>query len=111
MNDPVWLDAALLRDFPMPHLAETCWEALGHKTLVVDTPWPSFIAALNKSDSVTIPVQVNGKRRGEIAVPVGTPEDQVKAAALKLDGVIRTLEGKTPKKVIVVPNRIVNIVA
>jgi leucyl-tRNA synthetase len=95
----------------MPHLAESCWEALGHKTLLVETPWPGFIEALTKSDSVTIAVQVNGKRRAEISVRLNAPEAEVREAALNEPGVVRALEGKTPKKVIVVPNRIVNIVA
>ena len=95
----------------MPHLAETCWESLGRTTLLVDTPWPSFIEALTRADSVTIAVQVNGKRRAELVVAVGAPEAEVKAAALATDGVVRALEGKAPKKVIVVPNRIVNVVA
>jgi leucyl-tRNA synthetase len=94
----------------MPHLAETCWEALGHKTMLVDVAWPEADPALVKQDSVTIAVQVNGKRRGEIDVVAGTDEDAVKQAALAQEGVIRALEGKTPKRVIVVPNRIVNIV-
>jgi leucyl-tRNA synthetase len=94
----------------MPHLAESCWEVLGHKTLLVETPWPGFIAALTRSDSVTIAVQVNGKRRAEISVRLNAPEAEVREAALNEPGVVRALEGKTPKKVIVVPNRIVNIV-
>ncbi|MEI9885696.1 MAG: leucine--tRNA ligase [Rhizomicrobium sp.] len=106
------LEAIVLLIGPMmPHLAETCWEVLGHKTMLVDTPWPAFIEALTRSDNVTIAVQVNGKRRGELTLALGAPEDAVKAAALALDGVVRVLEGKAPKKVIVVPNRIVNIVA
>jgi len=106
------LEAMVLMIGPMmPHLAETCWEELGHKTLLVDTPWPTAIEALTRSDSVTIAVQVNGKRRAELTVAVGAPEDLVRAAALREDNVIRALEGKAPKKVIVVPNRIVNIVA
>jgi leucyl-tRNA synthetase len=94
----------------MPHLAESCWEALGHTTLLVDTPWPTFIEALTKSETVTIAVQVNGKRRAEITVAVNAPEAQVREIAFADDGVVRALEGKTPKKVIVVPNRIVNMV-
>jgi len=106
------LEAIVLLIGPMmPHLAETCWESLGHTTMLVDTPWPGFIAALTKSETVTIGIQVNGKRRGEITVAVNAPEDDVKAEALKQEGVVRSLEGKAPKKVIVVPNRIVNIVA
>ncbi len=95
----------------MPHLAEECWKALGHTELAAQTPWPSFDPALLKSDSVTIAVQVNGKRRGEVTVAAGADNKTVEAAALALDGVIRALDGAAPKKVIVVPNRIVNIVA
>ncbi|MEJ0027551.1 MAG: leucine--tRNA ligase [Rhizomicrobium sp.] len=105
------LEAIVLLIAPMmPHLAETCWEALGHKTLLVDTPWPSFREALTRTDSVTIAVQVNGKRRGEITMPVGASEAELRAAALSEDNTVRALEGKTPKRVIVVPNRIVNVV-
>jgi len=102
---------ALLIGPMMPHLAEACWEALGHARMVVDTPWPGFIEALTKSETVTVGIQINGKRRAEITVAVNAPEADVKAEALKQDAVIRTLNGKAPKKVIVVPNRIVNIVA
>jgi leucyl-tRNA synthetase len=94
----------------MPHLAETCWEALGHKTMLVDVAWPKADPALIRQDSITIAVQVNGKRRGEIDVPMDAPENTVTEAAMAQEGVIRTLEGKTPRRVIVVPNRIVNIV-
>jgi leucyl-tRNA synthetase len=106
------LEAIVLLIGPMmPHLAETCWQTLGHKTLVVETPWPGFVESLTKSDSVTIAVQVNGKRRAEISVSIDAPEASVREAALREEGVLRALDGKAPKKVIVVPNRIVNIVA
>jgi len=95
----------------MPHLAETCWQALGHKTMVVDTPWPKAEPALVKSDTITIAVQVNGKRRGEITIAAEADEASVKEAAMKDEGVLRSLEGKAPKRIIVVPRRIVNIVA
>jgi len=95
----------------MPHLAESCWRALGHTTLVADTSWPKADPALVRSDTVTIAVQVNGKRRGEITVAAGADEASVKDAALKDEGVVRALEGKSPKRIIVVPQRIVNIVA
>ena len=95
----------------MPHLAEACWQALGHKNLVVETPWPKHDPALLKSDTITIAVQVNGKRRGEVTVAAGADNKTVEAAALAEEGVIRALAGSLPKKVIVVPNRIVNIVA
>ncbi|MGZ5935918.1 MAG: leucine--tRNA ligase [Rhizomicrobium sp.] len=106
------LEAIVLMIGPMmPHLAETCWEALGHKTMIVETPWPSFIEELTRSETVTIAVQVNGKRRDEVTVAVNADEETVKQAALARDGVVRALEGKAPKRFIVVPRRIVNIVA
>ena len=95
----------------MPHLAESCWQALGHTKLVAETSWPKYDPALTASDSVTIAIQVNGKRRGEITMAKDCDSKSVEAAALAEEGVIRALEGKAPKKVIVVPNRIVNIVA
>jgi leucyl-tRNA synthetase len=95
----------------MPHLAETCWQALGHTAMIVDTPWPKADPTLVKSDTITIAVQVNGKRRGEITVAAEADEAAVREAAMQDEGVLRSLEGKAPKRVIVVPKRIVNIVA
>jgi len=95
----------------MPHLAEECWKALGHDRLVAETAWPKYDPALTRSDSVVLAVQVNGKRRAEFSIPKGTDAKVVEKTALEQEGVIRALEGKTPKKVIVVPDRIVNIVA
>jgi len=106
------LEALVLLIAPMmPHLAETCWEALGHKAMVVATPWPKFDAELTHAESITIAIQVNGKRRDEVTVAADADEETVRNAALARDGVIRALAGKAPKKVIVVPNRIVNVVA
>jgi leucyl-tRNA synthetase len=106
------LEAIVLLCAPMmPHLAEECWKELGHDRLVAETAWPKYDPALTASDSVTMPVQVNGKRRGEVVMPKGADNAAVEAAALALDGVIRALDGASPRKVIVVPNRIVNIVA
>jgi leucyl-tRNA synthetase len=95
----------------MPHLAESCWEALGNKAMIAATDWPAFDPALVKSDTMTIGVQVNGKLRGTLDVSIDIAEDTLKAEALALEGVVRALEGKAPKRVIVVPRRIVNIVA
>jgi leucyl-tRNA synthetase len=95
----------------MPHLAEECWRALGHDTLAAETPWPRHDPALLKSDTVTIAVQVNGKRRGEVVVARDADNKAVEAASLAEDGVQRALAGAKPKKIIVVPGRIVNIVA
>ena len=94
----------------MPHLAETCWEALGKTALVADAPWPEVDPALLVDDMVTLPVQVNGKRRGEISVPKGTPAAEVERLVLSLDEIVRILDGQTPKKVVIVPDRIVNVV-
>jgi leucyl-tRNA synthetase len=106
------LETIVLLSAPMmPHLAESCWLALGHTKLVAETAWPKHDLALTASDTVTLPVQVNGKRRGEISIAKDTDSKAIEAAALALDGVIRALEGAVPKKIIVVPNRIVNIVA
>jgi leucyl-tRNA synthetase len=106
------LEAIVLLSAPMmPHLAESCWQALGHTKLVAEMPWPKYDPHMTASDSVTIAIQVNGKRRGEISMAKNADSKTVEAAALAEDGVIRALDGKAPKKVIVVPNRIVNIVA
>lgn len=94
----------------MPHLAETCWQAAGGKGLVCDAAWPQFDPSLLVRDSITLPVQVNGKRRGEISVPVDAPQSLVEKRALELENVGKILNGKAPRKLIVVPNRIVNVV-
>jgi leucyl-tRNA synthetase len=94
----------------MPHLAESCWEALGHKPFLAQAPWPEADPALVAADSVIIAVQVGGKLRGTITVPPDCDKAEVEKCALALETVRRALDGKTPKKVIVVPGRIVNIV-
>jgi leucyl-tRNA synthetase len=94
----------------MPHLAEESWKILGHKLAIVESNWPVVEAQLVAVDEVTIAVQINGKRRDEMTVGKGLDRAVVEAKALSLDSVIRQLEGKTIKKVIVVPDRIVNIV-
>ncbi len=94
----------------MPHLAEQSWQRLGHQGLVVEAAWPTAEAALLVDDTVTIAVQVNGKRRDEITMPKTATKEQAEAAALALDSVVRALAGATPKKVIVVPGKIVNVV-
>ena len=106
------LEAIVLLISPMmPHLAETCWAHLGHTTLVTNARWPSALKKLLVSDTITIAVQVNGKLRGEITVPAGSDEETLKQAALALDSVKRQLDGKPPRRIIVVPGRIVNVVA
>ncbi|HVW75816.1 MAG TPA: class I tRNA ligase family protein, partial [Rhizomicrobium sp.] len=105
------IEALVLLCAPMmPHLAEQCWKELGHDRLVAETPWPKYDPDLVKSDQVMMAVQVNGKRRAEFGIAKDTDSKIVEKVALEQEAVIRALEGKTPKKIIVVPNRIVNIV-
>ena len=94
----------------MPHLAEECWARLGYNTLVANEPWPTPEPGLLVDDQVTIAVQVNGKRRDELKISRSASNEEVEAAALKLEPVLRALEGRPVKKVIVVPQRIVNVV-
>jgi leucyl-tRNA synthetase len=95
----------------MPHLAEECWAALGHKTLVASEPWPRLEADLLVETTITLPVQINGKKRGDVTVARNAANAEIETAVLALDAVKRALDGRPPKKVIVVPQRIVNVVA
>ncbi len=94
----------------MPHLAEECWTAIGHSGLVSEARWPQIEAALLVSDSITLPVQVNGKKRGEVTVARDAQNPQIEAAVLSLDAVKQALDGKPVRKIIIVPQRIVNVV-
>ena len=94
----------------MPHLAEACWERLGQPAFVSSAPWPVADSALLVDDEVTMAVQVNGKRRGEITVPKSMEKSDIEATASALPEVVNFIEGKSVKKIIVVPGRIVNIV-
>jgi leucyl-tRNA synthetase len=95
----------------MPHLAEECWAALGHKTLIAEAPWPEVEQSLLVEDTITLPVQVNGRKRADVTVARDAVNAEIERAVLELEAVVRALEGKPPKKVIVVPQRIVNVVA
>jgi leucyl-tRNA synthetase len=95
----------------VPHVAEEAWAAAGHDSLVADAAWPEVDAALLIEDEVTIAIQVNGKLRDTLTLPKGTDRAATEAAALASDKVVRLLDGKPPKKVIVVPDRLVNLVA
>jgi leucyl-tRNA synthetase len=95
----------------MPHLAEECWAALGHTTLVAEAAWPEVEPALLVEDTVTLPVQVNGRKRADVTVARDAGNSEIEAAVLEIEAIRRALAGKPPKKVIVVPQRIVNVVA
>jgi len=94
-----------------PHLAEECWAQLGGEGMVADAPWPNFDKALLVDEQVTLAVQVNGKLRDTLTAPRGLDKAAAEALALASDKVQRQLDGTTPRKVIVVPDRLVNIVA
>ncbi|MEE2879225.1 MAG: leucine--tRNA ligase [Pseudomonadota bacterium] len=95
----------------MPHLAEECWKAIGEDGFISDAAWPKSDPALMEENTVTLPIQVNGKRRGEIAVEKSAAPADIEALALASPDVAGFLDGKVIKKIIVVPGRIVNIVA
>jgi leucyl-tRNA synthetase len=94
----------------MPHLAEECWQVLGQQGLVSEAPWPQIERDLLVKESVTMVVQVNGKKRGDITVASGAENPEIEAAVLSLDAVKSALGGKPARKVIIVPKRIVNVV-
>jgi leucyl-tRNA synthetase len=94
----------------MPHLAEEAWQTLGHEGLVADAPWPRADPALLVEDTITIAVQLNGKIRATLDIARDQPEEEVRAAALALEKIARAVGEKTVRRVIVVPNRIVNVV-
>ncbi|EYS90724.1 leucyl-tRNA synthetase [Bartonella bacilliformis str. Heidi Mejia] len=94
----------------MPHLAEECHAALGGKTLMSECAWPVYDKALIVEDSVTLPVQINGKKRGDVTVPVTADQAEIEQAVLALSFVQAQLAGKSVKKMIIVPKRIVNVV-
>lgn len=105
------LEAAVRLIGPMtPHAGEELWQSLGHTTLLADEAWPVADEALTKDDAVTIAVQVKGKLRGTIDQPAGADRAAVEAAALALPAIARLVEGQEIRKIIVVPDKIVNIV-
>ncbi|MDH5771798.1 MAG: class I tRNA ligase family protein, partial [Rhodospirillaceae bacterium] len=94
----------------MPHLAEELWQTMGHKTMLADEPWPKAIDSLLIDDTVTIAVQVMGKLRATLELPKDCDSKTAEEAALKIENVAAAMNGKPAKKVVVVPNRIINVV-
>ncbi len=94
----------------MPHLAESCWSTLGHVGLVSAAPWPTADRSLVVEDTITLPVQINGRRRAEITVARDATVHEIEKIVLQNDSVLKVLEARPVRKVIVVPSRIVNVV-
>jgi leucyl-tRNA synthetase len=94
----------------MPHIAEELWQRLGHDVLLADMPWPRADPAYLADETVTLAVQVKGKLRGTLNMPVDSDNATVERAALALEGVLRITGGTIPRKVIVIPNKVVNVV-
>ena len=94
-----------------PHVAEACWADLGHSGLVAEAEWPVADPALLVDDTVTVAVQVNGKLRATLSLATNASKEDAETQALAQPGVQSALEGKQVKKIIVVTNKIVNVVA
>ena len=94
----------------MPHLAEEAWQTLGREGLVADAPWPEADSTLLVEDTVTIAVQLNGKMRATMEIARDQPEEEIRTAVLALDKIEQAVTGKDVRRIIVVPNRIVNVV-
>jgi leucyl-tRNA synthetase len=94
----------------VPHVAEEAWAAKGFDGLIANASWPDVDPKLLVEDEVTIAIQINGKLRDTLTVAKAMPREEIEALALASDKVVRALDGKPPKKVIVVPGRLVNLV-
>jgi leucyl-tRNA synthetase len=94
----------------MPHIAEELWQQLGHDVMLTDTAWPTVDKILLIEDNRTIAVQVNGKLRGTIELPKGCKGKEAEDAAMALPRIAEAISGKHIRKVIVVPDRIINVV-
>jgi leucyl-tRNA synthetase len=105
------LEDVVLMLYPIvPHVATALWEALRPGTRLLDPPWPAVDAAALVQDEITLVVQVNGKLRGHVQVPAGASREQVEAFALANESVQKFVNGQKPKKVVVVPGKLVNVV-
>jgi len=106
------LDAMVLMLSPIvPHFSHSMWQELGHENLVIDTPWPEADASALVQDSIELMVQVNGKLRSKIKVAADADKQTIESLAQQDENVKAHTDGKTVRKIIVVPGRLVNIVA
>jgi leucyl-tRNA synthetase len=106
------LEAVVLMLSPIvPHITHTLWQALGHTEAVIDCRWPTVDEAAREQTTVTLVVQVNGKRRGQIEVPVNAAKETIEETALANGNVQKFTSSMTIRRVIVVPGRLVNVVA
>ena len=94
-----------------PHICEEMWETLGHNKTIAYEPWPKYDESKLAANTIKMAVSVNGKPRATIEVPLDLDEEELKKIALEQEGVKRNVEGKEIKKIIVVKNKIINIVA
>jgi leucyl-tRNA synthetase len=94
----------------MPHLAEECWHLLGGQGLVAEAAWPKADRDLVIENEITLPIQINGKKRADITIARDADQKTVEAAVLALDVIQKALDNQKPKKIIIVPQRIVNVV-
>ena len=93
-----------------PHLAESCWNHLGHTNLLAEQPWPTYEKKLIINETSVIIVQINGKKRGEIEISIDAEQKEVEQKAFNVENVIRAINDNTIKKVIYVPGKILNVV-
>ena len=94
----------------VPHITEELWHLIGYESFILNEPWPEYNLAFTKSDQITLVVQINGKVRARVEVDRDTDKQELESIALSNDRIRQLIEGKTVKKVIVVPNKLVNIV-
>ena len=93
-----------------PHLAEEIWSTLGGEGLVTGAKWPNIDTSMLIDDTIILPIQVNGKRRDEIEVNVSLNKNEIEKIVISRPAILRILNGNPPKKIIVVPGKIVNVV-
>ena len=93
-----------------PHICEELWEKLGHKEFICRESWPEWDETLCQEDTITVVVMVNGKKRDELQVAKGLPRDELQKIAMESPKAAKFIEGKKPRKVIVVPDKLVNVV-